>query len=200
MHLKLVEAPAKEPLGLEVVWNHLRLDDFASAEEHPDYTLVQSLIKTARKHLEGKDGWLGRAFITQKWDLYMDAFPCDGIIRIPLPPLQEIVEIHYTDCAGTEQLLDDSNYLVDTVSEPARVTPAYSKVWPSTRQQINAVRITFLAGYGDEPENIEEPLLQAMLLLIGHYYEHREAVSEAQSIQTLPMAVDALCAPYRIFG
>jgi len=38
---------------------------------------------------------------------------------------------------------------------------------------------------------IPQTIVQAMLMLIAHWYEHREAASEL-SIKNLPMAVDAL--------
>lgn len=44
---------------------------------------------------------------------------------------------------------------------------------------------------------IPEPVRQAMLLIIGHFYEHRETVSDFQNFP-LPMGADALLAPYLI--
>jgi len=42
-------------------------------------------------------------------------------------------------------------------------------------------------------------LLQAIMLLVGHWYEHREAAAES-ALQTVPMAVDALLWQHRIRG
>jgi len=39
----------------------------------------------------------------------------------------------------------------------------------------------------------------AMLLLIGHWYANREAVSVGGPVET-PLAVDSLLQPYRIYG
>lgn len=51
---------------------------------------------------------------------------------------------------------------------------------------------------GDEHALVlDDDITTAMLLLIGHWYEHREAVVVDASAQTLPMAVDALITPYR---
>jgi uncharacterized phiE125 gp8 family phage protein len=45
---------------------------------------------------------------------------------------------------------------------------------------------------------VPEPIRQAMLLLVGHWYEHREQASPA-SIEQIPVAAQSLLAPYRVF-
>ncbi len=45
-----------------------------------------------------------------------------------------------------------------------------------------------------------EDIETAMLLLVGHWYAHREAVTTDSSATTLDFAVDALLQPYRIYG
>ena len=45
---------------------------------------------------------------------------------------------------------------------------------------------------------VPRPLLEACLLLIGHLYENREATN-AQPLAQIPLGIDALCSPYRIF-
>lgn len=39
-----------------------------------------------------------------------------------------------------------------------------------------------------------------MLLLIGHWYEHREAVNVGNIINTMPLSVEALLMPYRVWS
>ena len=40
----------------------------------------------------------------------------------------------------------------------------------------NGVEIDFVAGHGDAPADVPPPIRQALLLLIAHWYEHREPV------------------------
>lgn len=47
-------------------------------------TLLTGFITAARKYCEG---YQNRAYITQTWELILDAFP-DSVIQVPLPPLQ----------------------------------------------------------------------------------------------------------------
>lgn len=44
---------------------------------------------------------------------------------------------------------------------------------------------------------LDDDLTTAMLLLIGHWFENREAVVVGSTTSELPMAVEALIAPYR---
>jgi len=46
---------------------------------------------------------------------------------------------------------------------------------------------------------LDDDVRLAMLLLVAHWYEHREAVSDAAGMKALPLAVDALLGPYRWF-
>lgn len=107
--------------------------------------LLNEFIKTARNDAEK---YLKRYLITQTLDLYLDRFP---EWEIKLPPLQQVTAITYVDQDGVTQTIDSADYVVDatsTASTPSRITPAYGKTWPTPRDQINAVKIRFVAGYG----------------------------------------------------
>lgn len=194
--LTLIEAPPAEPLTLPQVKAHLRID--ASDEDE----MVAALIVAARQHIDGKDGWLGRALVAQTWELSLTAFPA-GAIRLPLPPLQEVESITYVDTAGATQTLASNLYQV-VASEPALILPAYGKTWPATRCQPEAVKVRFTAGYApgdgsptDYAENIPQPVKQAMLLLIAQWFENRSAGLTGATAMELPFAVQALLAPYK---
>ncbi len=45
---------------------------------------------------------------------------------------------------------------------------------------------------------VPTPIRQAMLLMVGHLYENREASTVGPAITELPMGVEALLAPYRV--
>ncbi|MFM0326088.1 head-tail connector protein [Caballeronia glebae] len=66
MGLRLTQGPAEEPVSLEEAKLHLRVID--SSED----TLISMLISAARAHAENI---CRRVFVTQKFDLYLDAFP-----------------------------------------------------------------------------------------------------------------------------
>jgi hypothetical protein len=107
-----------------------------------------------------------------------------GVIDVPLPPLQTLVSVQYKDFSGAIQTVDPATYNV-SLGTPARIQPAYSRIWPISQPVIDSVQIHFVSGYGATANLIPEPFQEAMLLLIGHWYEHREEVSDTQ-LYTVP--------------
>ncbi len=197
MALRLITAPTVEPISLVEAKAHLRVD------HSDDNTLIGAYIQASRSYVDGKDGFLGRALVTQTWELVLDEFP-DAEIKIPLPPLQEIVSIKYDDTAGVEQILDPAGYSVDDISEPGWVVPVTAG-WPTPIDAINAVRIRFIAGYApnaDSPPdltaNVPGSIKAAMLLHIGSFYAHRESIVVGQTAVLLPWASEQLLRPYRV--
>ncbi len=195
--LRLITAPAMEPINLIEARLHLKLDATGSPAAHPDDSIVTSLITAIRQHLDGRDGRLNRCLISQDWELVLDEFPSNEI-RIPLPPLQQIFSVKYDDVNGAEQIFPSSDYVVDTVSQPGWILPKTGKSWPATMDTINAVRIRFKAGYGDAAANVPTPIRQAMLLMIGHLYENRELVTIGHIAPELPFTAEALLSAYEV--
>jgi hypothetical protein len=75
------------------------------------------------------------------------------------------------------------DYVVDLTSEPARIVPAEGTYWPSEMTYIpGSVVITFVAGsYGDgtDVNNCPMTIVQAIPLLVDHWYNNRGAVGTA---------------------
>lgn len=189
MGLTLLSAPSTEPMSVDEAKLHLR--ETSSSQD----SLILSLITAARQYAET---FTRRAIPKQSWRLSLDSFPADGRIRIPMPPLLAVSSVKYTDSAGAEQTLDPSKYLVDLASLPGKIDRAYGVIWPITRCQPNAVRIEFDCGYSDSPAGIPEGLKSAMKLLIGSWYENREAVNVGNIVTQIPMAAESLLWSYRV--
>lgn len=90
---------------------------------------------------------------------------------------------------------DDDNLLLDTYSGAAkRHVEHYTdrKLYGTTSEQ----------GYADDPTALllDDEIIVAMLLLIGHWYENREAVTVGVSTTETPMAVPMLLWPHRRLG
>jgi len=190
MALTVFTDPTVEPVSLPEAKCHLRV---TVTEVN---VLIEGLIRAAREQIELE---CSRALIKQTLELALDAFPCPWI-TLPRPPLLSVTSIVYTDVNGTTQTLATSEYTVDTRREPAVIIPAWGKAWPSTREVPNAVVVRYVAGYGDDPGLVPEALKLAAKMLIGHWYENREAAVIGQGLTPLvtPMAVDRLLMPHRI--
>lgn len=193
-HYKLVTAPVNAAMSVADAKAHVRVD----FNDDDDY--IDGLISVATKAIENETA---RKFITQTWDLYLDAFPASGSIRLPFGSLQSVSSLKYTDSANAESTVATTVYDVVTWEDPGRITLAYSQTWPvPTLRAAGGVVVRFVCGYGDAASDIPEPLVQAMKLTIGHLYENREEVMIGQGITSieLPRAVQSLISPYRLLS
>lgn len=187
MAWELVTPPAEEPVSLSDAVEHLRV----VGEE--DYAYVQGLVTKARRWAEGV---LDRQFVTATWKLWLDAFPKRALDSIELKkaPLQSIDAVRYIDTAGATQTWDAGQYQADLVSEPGRLRPLLGYTWPTTRsRQLHAVEIELTAGYGDAGD-VPETIRHALLLLVGHWFAHREPVLVGTIVTPVPYTVESLLA------
>lgn len=188
MALTLVTAPAVEPITLDDAKRHLRVDE-SDEDGH-----ILALISAARAYAEN---FTRRALITQTWDATFDGFP--RVFSIERPPLQSVTAASFTyDLNGTMTQVPTAVYTVDTDSEPARVYESYGQSWPTPRIIQNAVRMRFVAGYGDSPEDVPEPIRHAIRLMVSHMHEHREPVVAGVSLASVPMSIEYLLMPYQV--
>ena len=187
MGIKVIAAPSVEPITLAEAKIHIRVESDVTGDDD----LISALIIAAREHCEA---YTIRSLITQTLELALDEFPCE--IELSRHPVQSITSIKYLDSDSVEQTLSSANYTLDDYSFRHWALLAYGESWPSTYASANAVKVRYVAGYGlagDVPAQIK----QAMLLLIGHLYENREA-SAAINISEIPLSINMLLSPYRV--
>lgn len=166
--LKLVTGPTSEPVTLAEAKAQCRVD------VADDDAVLTNYITAARRWCETI---ARRAFLTQTWQLWLDAWPSERFIVLRMPPLQSVSSVVYYDDADQAATLDVSNYYVDAVSEPGRVVLRSDAGWPSTTlREANGVCVTFVAGW-TTAANVPPTIKHAILLIVGHWYENREAAS-----------------------
>jgi len=179
-----------EPISLVEAKAHLKVD--VTADD--DY--ITALITAARQRLEID---AGLAIITQTLEMGLDCFPMDGSpIKLKRPLLQSITSIIYVDSDGVDITWDSSEYRMDLASKPARITPAYGYSYPVAIAVTGAVKIRYVAGYGDAGTDVPKDLIRAMLMLIGHWYENREDVVIGTITSTVPKAYSWLKASHQV--
>ncbi|WP_421579497.1 head-tail connector protein [Shinella sp. M31] len=183
-------------MALRLVTEIAPIISLADAKAHlrvlhdDDNGYISGLIATAGDWLFGENSWLGRSATASEWELTRCEFPV-GRIDLPKPPLVSVNGVFYTPSNGDEeQELTGFRTLGEGGS--GYILPAKDQEWPETDGEPESVRIEFTAGYAALPASIKH----AALLLIGHWYENREAVAEAK-LSAMPMAVEALLMPYR---
>lgn len=199
MVLKIYAAPTLEPVTIAEVKEHLRLDTTTDVED----SYLAALITAARVHVESVTN---RALVTQTWDEYWDEWPASELL-LSRAPLVSVTSLSYTDSAAATSVVSATLYDVDTDSTPGRITLGYGDSWPSVvLHPKNPIAVRYVAGYGSTAvvavASIPRPIKQALLLLVGHWYESREAVGESLAgaeRKVLPFGVDALLANYRVW-
>ena len=184
-------APAVDVVSLNEAKAHLRVEH--TAED----TLITAMVAAATQHLDGWSGVLGRCLVTQTWRQAYSGFPAGSTLRLPLPDVQSVT-LSYTDPAGAPQTVSAADYpLVNDVCGGA-VVLASGASWPSAADRPDAVSATFVAGYGNAAA-VPAPIKAAILLHVGTLYENRKSVTD-DAMAVLPLAYDALIAPYRKVG
>jgi uncharacterized phiE125 gp8 family phage protein len=183
-------APTGPILTIDEVKAHLRVDH---ADEDQ---LIIGLIDAATAHIDGYNGILGRALVTQTWTVDFPTFR--NRLDIPLGPIQSAT-IQYYDSTDVQRTLATSVYAVLSDGLGPYVALRYNQQWPQTYTRDDAVRITFVVGYG-AAASVPVAIRAAMLLLIGHWYDNRSTVSVGETASEMPVSAAALLAPFRRVG
>ncbi len=199
--LVVATPPTVEPITLDEAKLHLRVTDTN------DDAYIEGLIVTARQYLEKienrafltqtlrmtLDSFPDLPNATLKF--FIPTYSVEsylaraislmsGPLMLMRPPLQSVTSVTYLDANGNQQTLAQNpapglpGFIVDADAEPARLAPANNLPWPVTLAQQAAVKVTYVAGYGATPESVPETTKHKLKLLIGEFYENREAISE----------------------
>lgn len=92
--------------------------------------------------------------------------------------------------------VDSTDYEINPFVVPNTVVLAYGSTWPTSRDAANAVRIRYVTGYNaddDSPKPYPLPRMAraAILLMLAHLYENREATA-ATALAEIPLGVQSL--------
>lgn len=188
---RLITAPATNAVTRDEAKAHARIEN---ADED---AIVDVYLATACATIEELTR---RRFVDQTWDFYFDAF--EEPIVVPLAPVLSIESITYVDTDGDTQTWSSSNYVVDNPGGPsgdrASIRLASGASFPATNGEPRCVVVRVRVGY-DVANPVPAALKAAALMLFGHLYANREPVIVGSIASAIPMTVDYLVAPYRLF-
>lgn len=187
---KVITPPAAA-LDLPALRLHCKIDLIGGS--HPDDTVLTAALDGARRYAEH---YTQTSIGEQTLELALDAFPVSWI-TLPRGPVTSITSVKYLDQAGGLQTLDPGAYKLDTYQTPARLFPAFGTSWPSTRCEVNAVLIRYVAGA--VTAEIDQAVISALKLIVGHLYENRED-STPGTINNIPLGADALLDTVRVWS
>jgi uncharacterized phiE125 gp8 family phage protein len=157
-----VTPPTVEPVSLETLRSFLRVD---MTEED---ALITSLAKGAR---EAGEELARRAFITQTLEMVIDDWPPNFTLALMRPPLQSVTSVKYYDENNVEATWTD--YTVNKRSEPGRIH--FNSTPGTSLPESGGIVVQYVAGYGDNPSDVPQRIIDAILALTAYRYENRES-------------------------
>lgn len=181
--LSVVTPAANLPVSLDAARRNSRID---TTDE--DLRLTE-LIRAATAYVQR---YTDTGLITQTLSWEMDKFPaCSKPLYLPAWPVQSLVSVTYIDIAGVSQTINPSTIALRNPTEGrARIARQNWEAWPSCKDTPDAVDIRFTVGFGVTEASVPEPYKQAILLLVSHWFENREAVGNVGN--EIAFAVNAL--------
>lgn len=189
MSMILIEqAPvANAALPLQNFKDHLRLGTGFTDDGAQD-TLLQRLIRAGMAGIENR---ISKMLIRRSFLYTVECWRDPGQQALPVAPVQTITSVNLVDRTGVPTLVDPTRYVL--VKDTHRPRLAASGVLLPNIPTDGTAEIVFQAGFGPAWIDVPADLQQAVMLLAGHYHEHRV---EADS-GTMPFGISALTERWR---
>jgi uncharacterized phiE125 gp8 family phage protein len=177
--------PTDLPLTLDEAKVQLRLDPGFDDDDDLITNMISALTSQAQK-ITGRQ--FMQATLETWWDTWRDVdrsqylgIPSDRI-KIPCAPVIKVIDIQYFPSSGAElTVYDPSNYQIDNKSQNLPAQIRFVGELPDLADQLNAIRVQYLAGYGQQGDNgatqqdaIPGELKIWMQANLSTLYEHRQ--------------------------
>lgn len=196
---RVVTAPVREPITTAEVAAIQRLGTLSV----DDTIALNIYIGAARRYVEGRTG---RCINQTTFEMALESFPAGEIVLPRATPLISIGSIIYRDSDANYHTVAAGDYVLDTTAEPGKVAPAYGESWPSfTAYPLAPIKIIYTAGAAETSPatdvSVDARIKQALLLLTGHWWEHREGVviEDGRAVQlTLNYAIEDLISSLQV--
>lgn len=217
MSARKISGPVTEPISLAEARLYLRQDVPGFNGDTMQDGLLQSFITASRAACEQVlDKVIGpqvfvttlRSFAPLSADAscyvagygYASSYDYEHGYPLPTRPVRSIDLIEYRVDGGSYATLSPSVY---TLTANGGLVLQYGQSWPAAGYGHDSVRITYTAGMGYPTDGalpvdkVDQDVLTAMRLLIGHFWFNRNAIVEGHIVEELPLGVKALLAPNR---
>lgn len=165
---------------------------------HSDDDLyIDGLIKAAAEYLDGPYGAVGKALVQQTWQIQSEPVIGRCEWRFPIVPLISVTSISYFDADNAAQSISIDDVIIYKEEDRAWMVPNFDTTWPTMYRRDDAMTVTAQFGFGgasDVPQNI----IHAAKLLVGHWYENRDATAVGVVPKEIDMGVKSLIGVSRI--
>jgi uncharacterized phiE125 gp8 family phage protein len=159
----------------------------------PSYTAhdqhLAMLLDAAREQFEADCGVVCN---NSTWQVKLDEWwEADDGLQLSQRPITSIDSISYIDSNGSSQTWSSSNYTLDRGRASPTIWYAYDVTTPTIRNQVNAITVTYLAGYADAA-SVPVRWKQAILLLAGFWFEQRTPVVLGTIATEVPLTYERI--------
>ncbi len=182
--LRVSTEPAVEPVTLEEAKNFAKVD--GTAEDG----LIEGFITAARVAVEKI---LGRSLINQSLTLRLDEW-IGEVLPLPRPPLVSITEVRTLDEDGVATVFDAANYYAITGDRAQLVLKSTATAPSNVDRYHGGFEVEYVAGYGEDPEDVPAGIRNAILQWVAVMYESRILDTTKP-----PMEVMAYLSPFRLY-
>jgi len=185
MRIVQTSTPNREPLLLDEVKEHLRIDS-----DHED-AKIAGLIAAARAAVEMASGLY---LIDREIDIFIDGWgdiqpvgvkSCHGDLDhvvpsnafnskalLPLKPVSGVNAIVLIDEEDSETEWNAANYQLQAGLEP-KLSLTSGASWPTPPRRIEGIKISLTTGFGSDWNAVPETLRQAIMMMATKLYVAR---------------------------
>jgi uncharacterized phiE125 gp8 family phage protein len=185
MALSRIIAPKVLPVDVEEFRQHL----WNIYDNHDSDELMESLLQAATDKAEAT---IGRKLISQTWrTTWRD--PALTIV-LPFGGFQSVTAAAWHD--GTTWTEVDASKID---ADDTRILAEVSIDWPDN--DLRQLRLDWVCGYGDRPEDVPGDIRMAIKQLAAHWYRVRSATwveSEGGTVQVTPLTFTHLLHSHRL--
>jgi len=181
---------ASNALPVQGLKDHLRLGTGFTDSGMQD-GLLEAYLRSAIAAVEGR---IGKALMTRRFQLTLPDWRDFSEQALPVAPVSAIISVTLVDVGGTGSVVAPARYrLVQDTHRPKLASVGY--LLPTVPAD-GKIQVVFDAGFGAAWTNVPPDLQQAVFLMAGQYYEHRNQFAE--TAPGLPYPVQALIERWRI--
>lgn len=149
------------------------LRDQVRVEEGEDDSKLWQLAKLAREYCERANEVLLTTATVEQHTTFTHAADLDDAVRLVLSPVATVSSVTIEEPGESSVAIDSANYEVVPDGEGVYLFPVNTITKWSSRIGTRVV-VTYTGGLA--VDSVAEVYKQAMLMLVAHYYENREAV------------------------
>jgi uncharacterized phiE125 gp8 family phage protein len=190
VRVAIVAAPGSEAITTAEARAHC---DIPSADTTHD-TYLDSLITAARQKWErDTDTVVMSSTAVEKLDEWPEEEP---FIALTKRPVQSVTSVAYLDANGSSQTWSASNYSLDLYRPTPAIALAYNVQWPNSLDWDGSITITYVVGHANAAA-VPKLWKQAMLLLIGHWFENRSAAVTGAMPHDAPITYERIAMNFR---